>query len=634
MFWKRSSEDLESPPARFKFLRRVIERSPYIPDSLETLHWLYSVEQRSVIPIKWLVLLLAISILLIEDRSYFLDWQIILCLSVYTVANLLFTWVFVGRKVPVRHFRRWSHPSLVLDVVFISLMILFTGRLDSSFFYLFFMPILRSAALFQDPLLKFYGDVLMTLVYLVCAYPVSRGANPEVTALIMLRITLLWGVILMSSFLVQVLTSQQKRILGINERLRYQSEQNREVLSSMSDAVLVFDPSQQLRICNRSAEELLHKLMGVRTPLEGLPTDSDLWNRYWQEPPRLFGERPHLPWEGGEGAYTFWANLTPDLIATPIERLLDEARFKPGNRIQGVPVILSEKGGTKRSFIASVASLGQSSEARLGWLVLLRDISEYQSMEAQLLTAEKMAAVGRLAAGLAHELGNPLGIIKSCANYLKKKIVGAQHTAPRHDPLLLLEEEVEVLASEAERCEKILRQLLTFASRDQLRLNELDLKELLQKAINLVDYQAPEEIHLGFYSTLSAAPCRTDENLLIQALVNLLLNAVQSIHEQGRVDVYLEEGESQFLSSASARSWKIRIRDTGCGMGKETLERLYEPFYTTKPSGTGLGLSITQRILHRLGGTITAQSEYGRGTEFTLHIPINTEDWEGRWENR
>lgn len=572
-------------------------------DSLETLHWLYSVEQRSVLPIKWLVLLFAISLILIEDRALLLAPGVQAVLCGYTAANALFSWLFLARKVSVPKFRVWSLVSLAADVLFVSVLVLFTGGLDSEFYYLFFLPILRSAALFQNPFQKFWCDILMTLVYLVCAIPATQAKADETLALLVLRVTLIWGVILMSSFLVQVLTSQQARIITINDRLRYQSEQNRSVLSSMSDAVMLFDPSQQLRFCNRSAEELLAKLLGVRPPVDRKPFSQTSLQLYWLEPPRPFGERRRSLWLDEDADTRFWANLTPDQIATPLERLLEEVRFSPNGRIDGIQIALEERHGDRRSLVASAAAIGHGDETRFGWMVLLRDISEYQSLEAQLLSAEKLAAVGRLAAGLAHELGNPLGIIKSCATYLGRKI----------DPNSDLREEAEVLASEAERCERILRQLLAFASQEQLQISEIDLCELVEKAVNLVAYQAPEGIELSIEAPLDSAPCSTDENLLTQALVNLLLNAVQSIDKQGKVRV--------FLSDAGDEGWELRVRDSGCGMGKETLARIYDPFYTTKPSGTGLGLAITQRIVQRLGGEISVASERGQGTEFTLRIP-------------
>lgn len=576
-------------------------------DSLETLHWLYSVEQRGVIPIKWMVLLLALSLVLIKDRTLLDEWKIPTLLGSYSLTNLIFTWLFIGRKIPVRDFRRWSLTSLLADVVFVALMVSLTGQLESHFFVLFFFPVVRTASMFLQPFKKLGFDFLMTLLYLACAVPIARVADPEVISAVVLRIALIWAVIMSSSFLVQVLASQQARVFAINERLRYQSEHNREVLSSMTDAVMVFDPSQQLKICNRSAEELLRRLMGVRMPVESGPFGPGLWNRYWEEPPKLLKETSRSPWEGGEGEYRFWANLTPDLIATPIERLLEEVRFKSTGRVDSVSLTLEEKSGQKRSMIASAISIGREGETRFGWLILLRDISEYKSLEAQLLTTERLAAVGRLAAGLAHELGNPLGIIKACANFLRKKLVAGSE----------LSEEAEVLASEAERCERLLKQLLAFASQEQLRIVDVDLREVVQRALNLVAYQAPESIEVRLETGFSEAPASTDENLLTQALVNLLLNAAQSISGKGSVTASLESSKDD--------SWTIRIRDTGCGMGKETMARIFEPFYTTRQGGTGLGLAITQRIIHRLGGEITVQSEYGQGTKFTLVLPRRVE---------
>jgi signal transduction histidine kinase len=583
---------------------------PYRTDSLETLHWLYSVEQRSAIPIKWLVLLFAVSLILIEDRKLLEGYKVPAVLGGYTLCNILFTWLFLGRKIRVARFRRWSLVSLATDVLFVSLLILYTGGLQSELYFLIFLPILRSAALFQDPFKKLWCDILITFVYVLCAIAATQAKETESIALLALRVTLIWGVILTSSFLVQVLTSQQARIFAINERLRFQSEQNREILSGMTDAVLVFDPSQQLIICNRSAEELLGRLLGIRTLTDRKPFDQGRWQFYWMEPPRVFGDHRQTPWEGSDSDIKFWSNLTPDQIATPLERLLDEVRFRPDQRINGIPITLVERSEKRRSLIASVAAIGETPDARLGWMVLLRDISEYQALEAQLLTSEKLAAVGRLAAGLAHELGNPLGIIKSCANYLKRKV----------EPDSDLIEEAEVLASEAERCERILRQLLAFASQEQPHLNEIDLRELLEKSVNLVAYQTPESVSLAVSSDKELAPCYTDPDLLTQAFVNLLLNSVQAIEREGKVEVSLEQ--------APLDSWCIQIRDNGCGMGRETLSRIYDPFYTTKPTGTGLGLAITQRIIQRLDGVISVKSEHGHGTEFTIILPRRVETYD------
>ncbi|MCA9411108.1 MAG: hypothetical protein KC944_07845 [Candidatus Omnitrophica bacterium] len=580
-------------------------------DTLETLHWLYLVEQRTVVPIKWLVLLLVIALMLFqpEERQKLSESLFQWTLAIYALTNLVFSVLFLGRIVSVEKFRRFSYLSFAADLLFVSTWVLLTGGLNSEFYFLFFLLILRSAALFQDPKKKFICDAILALFFLAGALvrtqPVGGSSSTfaqsfELVPLFFFRLTLLFGVMLISWFLVQALTSQQLRIKSINERLQYQSEQNREVLISMTDAVLVFDQSLQLRLCNPTAEKLLKDLHGKKETVRR-PQPPAL--EPYRTPPRLIAGTSVAKYETGALDNRFWTKLTPDQIAAPIERLLEEVRFKPDKRIVGYPIILTTKAGKRISLVASSVALGEESAHQLGWLVLLRDVSEFQSMEAQLLEAEKLAAVGRLAAGLAHELGNPLGIIKSCANYLQKKM----------EPDSTLYEETGVLASEAERCQKILKQLLAFASQDQLHLVDFDLKELLVKTVNLIEFQAPEEVEIQFETEFDKAPTHADENLLTQAFLNLLLNAVQSVEKEGKVEVVLQEIEGG--------DWWITIRDTGCGMGKETLSRLFEPFYTTKRDGTGLGLAITQRIIDRLGGKIAVKSEPGSGTEFSILLP-------------
>jgi PAS domain S-box-containing protein len=588
------------PKSRRLFTPRSLE-------SLETLHWLYSVEQRSVIPIKWLVLLLAVALILIQGHELIGRVEIVSILGAYTVTNSIFTGLFFSRILPVRRFRIASYLSLASDLLFVSTLIPFTGGLQSDFYILFILLILRSAALSQNATKKFVVDLIIIAVYFGCVFYTISWTKDEDVRKLAFRLTLLFAVVFMSWFLLQVLASQQARIFTINRRLLYQIAQNREVLSSMNDAVMVFSPSLQLKICNSAAENLIAALHGFRSPHEPEGGEEQHRDDLWRTPPSPFRETKTSTWEEEEARYKFWSDFPPDLIAKPLERLFEEVRFREDRRLYGQKITLQNKKGTKISLIASVAELGKGAQERLGWLLLLRDISEYQSLEEQLLTSEKLAAVGTLAAGLAHELGNPLGIIKSCARYLVKKLGPASEWV----------EETRVIASESERCEKILRQLLAFASQDQLQIDDVEVKELIRKTINLVAYQASESIEIVFDTDLETAPCRTDDNLLTQALLNLLLNAVDSIEREGNVEVK--------LSLDAKEGYLISIKDNGCGMGKESLARLFEPFYTTKKTGTGLGLSITQRIIQRLEGTISVRSEPGHGTIIFVALPRRIE---------
>ncbi|MCA9424904.1 MAG: hypothetical protein KC994_07500, partial [Candidatus Omnitrophica bacterium] len=132
-------------------------------DTLETLHWLYLVEQRTVVPIKWLVLLLVIALMLFqpEERQKLSESLFQWTLAIYALTNLVFSVLFLGRIVSVEKFRRFSYLSFAADLLFVSTWVLLTGGLNSEFYFLFFLLILRSAALFQDPRNKFICDAIL-----------------------------------------------------------------------------------------------------------------------------------------------------------------------------------------------------------------------------------------------------------------------------------------------------------------------------------------------------------------------------------------------------------------------------------------------------------------------------------------
>jgi len=213
-----------------------------------------------------------------------------------------------------------------------------------------------------------------------------------------------------------------------------------------------------------------------------------------------------------------------------------------------------------------------------------------------------------LAAGLAHELGNPIGIIKSCAEYLRRKL----------PPDSQLQEDLQVIDTESDRCQALIKQLLSLASQDEIHLESADLSIVVERALPLVRYgRQAESLHFELVLHKTPIPVCIDENLFIQSLVNVLLNAVQASKEGGtiRIRTSLDEGE--------VPSALVSISDEGCGIDEETQKRIFDPFFTTKETGSGLGLSITHRIIERLGGRIQVRSQLHQGTTLEILIPVH-----------
>jgi signal transduction histidine kinase len=263
----------------------------------------------------------------------------------------------------------------------------------------------------------------------------------------------------------------------------------------------------------------------------------------------------------------------------------------------------------------SIRGLEESEEEPGGMVAIFEDLSALRRTEEQLWQSEKLASVGQLAAGVAHELGNPIGIIKSCAEYLG----GEVRKSPVDDSVKeSLGEEVEVIASESARCQRILKELLSYSSQDAIALESVDAGELMHRAQGLVAYNVPED-RIRLEAEIPERPVwvKADSNLLIQALVNILLNAIQSIEKQGRIQLRILNSPDSAASNAPVG---IEVEDTGCGIPPEQLRRIFEPFFTTRDEGTGLGLAITHRIVERLGGRIEAESQPGRGSRFRIWL--------------
>jgi len=237
--------------------------------------------------------------------------------------------------------------------------------------------------------------------------------------------------------------------------------------------------------------------------------------------------------------------------------------------------------------------------------------AEQRMREAQeaLLRTEKLAAIGRLAASIGHELRNPLAAIRNAWFYLERKVVRAANATP--DPRVL--QFSQVITTEIDRCAKIIGELLDFSRERAIYRVPAPVSELVQSAIEVVVKPAPAIMLENAVSPDLPVP-NLDADQFRQVLVNLLQNAVEAVEaETGRVEVG---------GDVNAGLLRLTVRDNGKGMPAEVRARIFEPLYTTKLRGTGLGLAIVEGIVKRHGGQIEVTSELGRGTTFSMTVPI------------
>jgi signal transduction histidine kinase len=243
-----------------------------------------------------------------------------------------------------------------------------------------------------------------------------------------------------------------------------------------------------------------------------------------------------------------------------------------------------------------------------------KEAAEYKArIQQQMIATERLAALGTLAAGVAHEINNPLAIINESAGYLslllkKEELAQMPHREAFEKALLKIENSVK-------RARNITHQLLGTVRKSNALLAEVDLAELVNETICLFQREIKErKIEVIHNKTEELKPFWTDPDQLRQVLINLLGNAIHAIPDQGRITIQIE---------ATASGAAISVNDSGTGIPKEHLEKIFDPFFSTKPpgEGTGLGLFVTREIVEKLGGTISAESRVGDGSRFTVEIP-------------
>ncbi len=272
--------------------------------------------------------------------------------------------------------------------------------------------------------------------------------------------------------------------------------------------------------------------------------------------------------------------------------------------------------GETFNFRISASPVMEQSGARIGTVLVLQDLTQVKRLEEEAARNQRLVAMGEMAAGIAHEIRNPLGSIELCGSLLKKDLQEDEDKLPL----------VENICSSVSNMDRIISSLLMFAkspqpSRQKCDLNAL-MEELLEFSANLV---IPEEIRIQ--SNFEAGPMIGigDHDLLKQVFLNLIRNGIQAMPNGGELNLSTKRAvqDPDFSNAEKEPRHYIAatVSDTGEGMHPEKLRKIFHPFYTTKDKGTGLGLAIAHNIIKAHQGMIDVDSQPGKGTRFTVKIP-------------
>lgn len=338
---------------------------------------------------------------------------------------------------------------------------------------------------------------------------------------------------------------------------------NQNIMHSIADGVITVDIDGNITSANKSAEVLTGY------------TSAEIVDKPYKE---IFCEGKHFN------------SLLLDTLATGASYIGVETDYPVKNRSIHISI--------------STSRLKDSTDQIIGAVVVFKDLTEQHRLQEQVLRAERLASLGEIMAGVAHEIRNPLTAIKGFVQYLQ---VADTETERK--------EYMPVIIKEVDRVNRVIETLLYFSRDCKANYKPMNINDLIEETLVLVKNTGTRH-RLEFKLQLAAALpwIEGDAEQLKQVLLNLLINAVQAIPDQGTIAI--ETWQEQ------AGAVQVRITDTGPGIDEAELSKIFDPFFTTKAAGTGLGLAVVQRIMNAHNGRIDIQSEVGQGTAVTLEIPV------------
>jgi two-component system sensor histidine kinase HydH len=294
-----------------------------------------------------------------------------------------------------------------------------------------------------------------------------------------------------------------------------------------------------------------------------------------------------------------------DLLPAPLQKILSRLPRRGGLLEQDIALLSADgKEQTWETLLAGLTDEGKPA----GKILLIRNVTQIRLLEKEVAKSRYLNSIGSLAAGVAHEIRNPLSSIKGFAVYFKERLSGNKDD----------QQTADIMIQEVERLNRVVSQLIEFARPLQLKRENVQIAELVQHAVKLIAADAQKkQISIEIEAAAEIPPVEVDSDKIKQVFLNIFLNSLAALQDGGKLKIKL---------SSRTNNLEVIISDNGAGIEKMDLPRIYDPYFTSKPAGTGLGLAIVQKIMEAHGGNTSLESAAGKGTEVFLNFPIsNTE---------
>ena len=523
-------------------------------------------------------------------------------LPLYLIAGLMVLYNFEAQlypkhiaEKPLASIKRHAGTHIVLDLLSLTVLIHFSGGIENPFiFYFIFHLVIASILLSKKVsyILATLNTLLLSSLIFLEHYAVlphyHLGFLPEdlwrnpiyiSSVLFVFTSTLFFSVYLATSIMdtararetetFELKESLEEKVIELEharKEVLFERNKLKSIIECMQEGVVFVDSENCVSLFNKAAQQ-------IRKEQFGLDADDSL-------SPETYGIHPQIAKNLSEGG---------DVIEQQSTQIKD------------------------KFFENTYAAVRDDSGVYLGTVLVCRDVTDRKRMEIQMIQSEKMAAIGELAAGVAHEINNPLDGLLNCTLRIRRN--------PKNEGQI--QEYLDLMEEAIRRIESTVSQLLNFSRKHELTLTSVSLNEVINEVIGLIEYSA-EGKHIQIARRLqdNLTPILGDKHLLEQVALNLGLNAIAAMPNGGVLT--FKTGTMEFDSLLDEEVAFVQVTDTGIGIPKSVRDRILDPFYTTKITGkgTGLGLSVSNRIVREHGGVIEFESEEGQGSVFTIKLPI------------
>ena len=500
-------------------------------------------------------------------------------------------YAFFLRKI--KNFYRFTFSQIVIDLLFITGLIFFTGGKESFFPIAYIFSIIASSMIFYRRGALFSASLSSLLFGLLLMFQLYHWINPlgepalydasQIFHTLIIYIATFYIVAFLSSAVSEELKKKGKELIQKQVDYNQLEAFNRNIIQCLDSGLLTVDLCGNIKFLNRTGEKILNR------------TEESLKNT---------------------SIYPLFPN---------INQTIEEAKEKisaPSPDYQRYETLLLNQDGGRIYLGFSISPLTDPRGSLIGHTLIFQDITKFKEMEEEMKRVDKMAAVGVLAAGMAHEIRNPLASLSGSIQMLKSDL-----TLDEHQERLM-----EITLRESERLNALITDFLLFAQPPQTRKMKCPMKSILEDTLDLFVHSPSyhEGIQIRLPSDGEDVYASVDPDQMKQVFWNLLLNAAQSMSDAGEIQVQMGKGNGGGVTSlplsypSGGKEWtRISIIDSGHGMAQEDKEKIFEPFFTTKENGTGLGLSIVHRIIENHNGLIRVESELGKGSSFIIYLPAD-----------